>query len=179
MSTARGAAIERRHAEVARLVAQNKASKIANRRPRSTEGSTISQSAIRKTDETAREAYEHQGHEIHERQRHRSHERQENQTDERQRHRADERQEHHTNERQEHHANERQRHQAYERQKPQVENNPRRNTDEKKKTQGKVSISKGTFMFFGGKTGPNLKARSKTFDVTGAVIDKDNWQNYH
>jgi len=160
MSTARGGAIERRHAEVARLVAQNKASKTFHRRPKSTEGSMISQGAMSKTDEMAREAYEHRRHEIHEQRGHEAHERQ--------RHRTDERQEQQTDERQ--------RHQAYERQKPQVENNPRRNTDEKKKTQGKVLISKGTFLFFGGKTGPNLKARSKTFDVTGAVIDRPNWR---
>jgi len=95
---------------------------------KSTEGSPISQGTISRTNKLAREADQHRKQQAYGRQIRET----------------SERQKYETPKRKEHEAYERQKHQTNERQKYQVEKNQHSSTDEKRKTQGKILVSKST-----------------------------------
>jgi len=140
--------LERKLARDSRTGTQNKASKTIHQKLKSTEGSVISQGTLSRTDGPAREADQHRRQQAYGRQ-----------TPE-----TRERQKHETPKRKEHEAYERQKHQTNERQKYQVEKNQHSNTNEKRKTQGKILVNKSTANFLTGRAGPNLLGGSRRAD---------------
>jgi len=131
-----------------KLARDSRTSKTIHQKLKSTEGSAISQGTISRTNKLAREADQHRRQEAYGRQTRETRERQK----------------HETPKRKEHEAYEKQKHQTNERQKRRVEKDQHSNTDEKRKTQGKILVSKGTANFLSGRAGPNLLGGSRRAD---------------
>jgi hypothetical protein len=58
-----------------------------------------------------------------------------------------------------------------------AEEKPKHKADEKKENNKKIPVNRNVIEYLGARTGSHsIQAKSKTFDVLGRVIDKENWK---